>query len=113
MVTVLTEHEADTVQMSGMRHRDLKRRRDFLHSAIVLRVGSVAIDSVTQTHVAWLPVIPVCVLEVLKSLRVSREVTEVLSSAVSNTLPDLSRHEDGRKWIYQRRIGNYNLDLKK
>ena len=118
MVTVLTEHQADTVQMSRMGHGDLKRRRDLLHSAIVLRVGSVAIDRVTQTHVARLSVVsgavsvPVTILEVLESLRVSGEVTEVLSSAVRDALPHLSRHGDGRIWIYQQRIGNYNLDLK-
>ena len=55
MVTVLTEHEAHAVQMSGVGHGNLKRRRDFLHPSIILRVRGVTIDGVTQAHVTRLP----------------------------------------------------------
>ena len=99
VVTVLTEHEAHAVQMSGMGHRNLKRRRDFLHPSIVLRVGGVTIDSVTQANVTRLPdsrflsVLLVTKVTVTGNrTRVSGKVTEVLSSAVRNTLPHLSGH---------------------
>ena len=55
VVTVLTEHEAHAVQMFGMGHGNLKRRRDFLHPSIILRVRGVTIDGVTQAHVTRLP----------------------------------------------------------